>query len=130
MADYKTEYSIAAKFYASVMIHGSMLEAIRYYKSKLREAKFNDNWKKNMVNLNDVVDKFTPGAKGKRKGVKFQFENERYIIKVDMPSGYLRIFDKKIKMYVKLDGTPGNNREETHFKIMKRKEMINANTIS
>ena len=75
-----------------------------------------------MVNLNDIVKKFTPGVKGKSKGVKFVFDNGKYIVKVDMPSGYLRIFDKKIKKYVKLDGTPGKN-EETHFKVMKRKEM-------
>ena len=35
--------------------------------------------------------------KGKTKGVKYQFENANYIIKVDMPSGYLRIYDKKAK---------------------------------
>ena len=46
------------------MIHGSMFDAIRYVKSKIRESKFNENWKKNMVNLNDVVNKFTPKSKG------------------------------------------------------------------
>lgn len=124
MADSKTSYSIAAKFFARVMSHGSMLDAIRYARSKLRESKFNENWKKHMVNLNDVVNQFTPGVKGKPKGVKFQFENANYIVKVDMPSGYLRIYDKKAKMYTKLDGTPSESREETHFKIMKRKEML------
>lgn len=123
MADSKAGYSKAAKFYARIMIHGNMLDAIRYYKSKLREAKFNVNWKKHMVNLNDVVNKFTPGTKGRPKGVKYQFENNKYIIKVDMPSGYLRIYDKQAKMYTKIDGTPSGDREETHFKIMKRKEM-------
>ena len=123
MADSKAGYSRAAKFYARIMIHGSMLDAIRYYKSKLREAKYNENWKKHMVNLNDVVKQFTPGAKGKPKGVKYEFENANYIIKVDMPSGYLRIFDKKAKMYTTIGGTPSFDFEETHFKIMKRKEM-------
>ena len=122
MADSKARYSIAASFYARVMIHGSFLDAIRYCKSKLREKKFNENWKKNMVNLNDVVNQFTPKAKGSPHGVKYHFENTNYIIKVDMPSGYLRIFDKRIKQYVKLDGLPGNN-EETHFKVKRRKEM-------
>lgn len=122
MADSKTSYSIAAKFFARVMSHGSMLDAIRYARSKLRESKFNENWKKHMVNLNEIVDQFTPGVKGKRAGVKYQFENANYIVKVDMPSGYLRIWDKSLKSYIKLDGTPGNN-EETHFKVKKRKEM-------
>lgn len=123
MADSKSGYSAAAKFYARVMIHGSMMDAVRYYRSKNREAKFNDQWKKHMVNLNEVVNKFTPGVRGKAKGVKFQFENASYIIKVDMPSGYLRIYDKNAKAYTKVDGTPSSDRGETHFKIMKRKEM-------
>ncbi|MDC7301115.1 hypothetical protein [Agathobacter ruminis] len=123
MSDSKAGYSIAAKFYARIMIHGNMLDAIRYYNSKIREEKYNKNWKKHMVNLNDIVNRFTPGAKGKVKGVKFVFENSNYIIKADMPSGYLRIYDKKAKMYTKIDGTPSRSLEETHFKIMKRKEM-------
>lgn len=36
MADSKASYSEATKFYAKVMIHGSMLDAIRYVKSKIR----------------------------------------------------------------------------------------------
>ena len=86
-----------------------MLDAIRYYRSKVRESKFNENWKKHMVNLNDVVNQYTPGVKGKPKGVKYQFENNKYIIKVDMPSGYLRIYDKSAKMYTKIDGTPSTD---------------------
>ena len=125
MADSKERDSSAAKFYASVMIHsGPLLDAIRYYKSKLREFRFNDNWKKNMVNLNDIVRKFTPGAKGRPKGVKYLFENENYIIKVDMPSGYLRIYDKRTDMYTRADGSPSKSREETHFKVIKRKDMM------
>ncbi len=123
MADSKARYSAAAKFYARVMIHGSMLDAIRYYNSKLRESKFNENWKKHMVNLNEVVSRYTPGAKGKPQGVKYVFENSQYAIKVDMPSGYLRIYDKKRRMYTQLDGTPSHRQEDTHFKLLKRKEM-------
>jgi hypothetical protein len=122
MSDSKVGYSKAAKFYARIMIHSSMLDAIRYYKSKLRESKYNSNWEKNKVNLNDVVSKFTPSKKGEAKGVKYVFRNANYTIKADMPSGYLRIFDNKAKKYVKLDVTPGTN-EETHFKIKKRREM-------
>lgn len=122
MADSKAMYAKAARYYARYVIHGNMVDAIRYYRSKVRESKFNENWKKHMVNLNDVVNQFTPGAKGKAKGVKFQFENDRYAVVVDMPSGYLRIKDKSTGAYIKLDGSPGN-REETHFKLMKRKEM-------
>lgn len=123
MADSKTSYSVAAKHYAQVMSHSSMLDAIRYAKSKLREKKFNENWKKHMVDLNEIVGKFTPGVKGKPHGVKFEFKNDKYIIKVDMPAGYLRIYDRTIKKYVKLDGMPSASMEETHFKVKKRKEM-------
>ena len=67
----------------------------------------NEDWKKRSVNLNDIVKQFTPGVKGKPQGVKFQYENSKYIIKADMASGYIRIYDITIKQYVKLDGTPG-----------------------
>ena len=69
-----------------------------------------------------MINKFAPNSVGKEKGVKFIFEGTRYIIKADMASGYLRIYDKVLKDYVKLDGTPGL-RSETHFKIKKRSEM-------
>ncbi|MBO4462363.1 MAG: hypothetical protein J5749_05715 [Lachnospiraceae bacterium] len=123
MADSKSRYSDAAKVYGKITRHGSMLEAIRYYKSKLREAKHNEMWKKHLVNLNEIVDKFTHGVKGKAQGVKFVFKNENYIIKADMPGGYLRVFDKKAKMYTDIMGKPSRNQDETHFKIKKRKEM-------
>ena len=42
----------------------------------------------------------------------------------DMASGYLRIFDKNQKTYIKPDGTPGTDKE-TYFKIKKREEMQN-----
>lgn len=122
MADSKSQYSSASHNYNWVIRHGNMLDAIRYARSKKREKEHNEDWKKRSVNLNDIVKQFTPGVKGKPHGVKFQYENSKYIIKADMASGYLRIYDKTIKQYVKLDGTPGTL-EETHFKIKKRREM-------
>ena len=122
MADSKSAYSNAAYVYAMRTRHYSMVDALRYYRSKVRESMYNESWKKNMVNLNDVVKQFTPGVKGQANGVKFEFKNAAFIVKVDMPSGYLRIQDRKTGDYLKLDGTPGN-RTETHFKIKKRSEM-------
>lgn len=55
--------------------------------------------------------------------MKFDFEGTRYKIKCDKAAGYLRIFDKKVGMFCKLDGTPSMNLKETHFKIKKRGEM-------
>lgn len=123
MADSKSRYSAAARIFNKFTRHTSMPAAIGYLKSKLREKQYNENWKKNTVDLNDIVKRFTPGVKGEARGIKYEFENKRYIVKVDMPSGYLRIKDKIIDKYIKLDGTPGT-RDETHFKIKKRKEML------
>jgi len=123
MADYKTDYSNASMVYTRFDSHSSIRDAFRYYNSKMREIKFNDNWKKIMVNINDIVNRFTPNVKGKVKGVKYLFENKNYIVKADMASGYVRILDKKEKMYTKIDGSVSRNRDETHFKIIKRKDM-------
>lgn len=122
MADSKSNYSNASTNYVTKKIHQSTTDMGRYARSKLREAQFNEDWKKHMVNINDVIKKFAPNSVGKEKGVKFQFEGAKYIIKADMASGYLRIYDKTLKNYVKLDGTPGLQ-SETHFKIKKRSEM-------
>jgi hypothetical protein len=122
MADSKTNYSKAAKSYSRNTGHTSMTDAFRFFKSKSREAKYDANWKKNSVNLNTVVTKFAPGTQGKAKGVKYVFENANYSVKVDMASGYLRIFDKKVGKYIKMNGKPGTN-EETHFKVLKRRDM-------
>ena len=122
MADSKSNYSNASTNYVTKKIHQSSDDMGRYARSKTREAQFNEDWKKHMVNINDVIKKFAPNSVGKEKGVKFQFEGTRYIIKADMASGYLRIYDKTLKDYVKLDGTPGTL-SETHFKIKKRSEM-------
>lgn len=123
MADAKTPYSSTSAIYVTSAINNSNTEQDRYNRSKAREKKFNSNWSKQKVNINDVVNQFTPNCTGKAHGVKYEFENDRYVIKADMASGYLRIYDKTLKSYVKLDGSPSKNRDETHFKIKKREEM-------
>ncbi len=40
-----------------------------------------------------------------------------------MVAGYLRIYDKGAKSHIRLDGSISDDRMETHFKILKRKEM-------
>lgn len=122
MADNKDSYSNASTDYVTKKIHESSSEMDRYNRSKERERKYNENWKKNKVNINDVIQKFAPDSVGEAHGIKFQFESTKYIIKADMASGYLRIYDKELCKYVKLDGTPGSL-VETHFKILKRSEM-------
>jgi hypothetical protein len=122
MSDSKQRYSDSSRSYISNDVPNSTVDRERYDRSKDREAKWNENWKKQPVDLNEIVNQFTPGAQGRRKGVKYVFENARWRVDADMVSGCLRVYDKKAKKNVKLDGTSGGNRE-THFKILKRKEM-------
>jgi len=122
LADAKTPYSTVSKYYVTTTVPNSEIDQGRYDRSKERERKYNDNWNKQKVNINEIVDKFTPGCTGVAEGVKFVFEGSEYSVVADMASGYLRIKDNSNGKYLKLDGTPGN-REETHFKIKKREEM-------
>ena len=128
MADYKQAYSDISKDYVDNIVPGSALDQERYDRSKAREAANNENWKKQKVNLNEIVDRFVPEVNGfveqhTEGGVKYVFEGDRYTVKCDKVAGYLRIYDKQSKMYCKLDGTPSKNGDETHFKIKRREEM-------
>lgn len=122
MSDSKQRYSDSSRSYIGDDVPGSMVDRGRYDRSKDREAKWNESWKRQPVDLNDIVNRFTPGVQGRRRGVKYVFENARWRIDADMVAGHLRIYDKRAKKNVKLNGLPGNNKE-THFKILKRREM-------
>ncbi len=120
MADAKSLYSTMATHYVNA---NSENADPQYNSSKDRENRHNQSWLKQKVNLNEIVDRFAPGAKGEQKGgVKFIFSGDRYNVVADMASGYLRIYDKVLRQYIKLDGTVGNRRE-THYKIKRREEM-------
>ena len=128
MSDSKSTYSEVSKYYVNVTVPQNDIDRRRYVRSKDREKKWNQDWLKNKVNVNEVVDRFVPKGDPKRSfhtegGVKFDFEGTRYKIKCDKVAGYLRIFDKKVGMFCKLDDTPSRNLKETHFKIKKRGEM-------
>lgn len=115
--DNKALYSEASKYY--VQNH----EAEKAFgKSKEREEKHDKSWSKNKVNLNEIIDKFAPKFEAKKFNSKMIFFGEKYNVVADMASGYLRIYDNEKKVHVKLDGTPGNDKN-THFKILKREEM-------
>ena len=122
MADAKDRYSGASDEYVHKTVPSSAADQERYARSKARESEFGENWAKNPVDLNEICERFAPGAIGQKKGYKFHFIGERYTIIADMISGYLRIFDRTIKQFVKLDGTTGT-KEETHFKILRREDM-------
>ena len=128
MADYKTAYSDISKDYVENIVPNSEYDFDRYSRSKIREARNNENWNKQKANLNEIVDHFIPEGSDlltcrTEGGVKYNFEGDHYIIKCDKVAGYLRIYDKKAKSYCLLDGTPSNNPERTHFKIKRREEM-------
>ena len=117
MSDSKDRYSKTSASYT----HSEQGKA-EHDKSKAREAKHNESWKKQSVNLNEVVDKFAPGATGEQKNGKFIYFGDKYNVVADMSSGYLRIMDNETKKYVKLDGSVGTPKE-THYKIKRREEM-------
>ena len=116
--DNKAAYSKASKYY----IENKSASDLGFNKSKEREKKHNTDWIKTKVNLNELIDHFSPSFTSKINKQKMIFFGERYNVITDMAGGYLRIYDNSAKTYVKLDGTPGNDKE-THFKIKKREEM-------
>ena len=122
MADYKSGYSQASSAYVNTVVPSNKIDKERYKRAKEREALYNNNWIKQKVNINEIVKKFAPNSIGKVCGMKYKFFGDRYNVIADMSAGYLRIYDKKLKRWVKLDGTIGNA-EETHFKIKRREEM-------
>ena len=122
MSDAKTPYSKISNYYVTITVPNSSIDQGRYDRSKERERKYNKNWIKQKVNINEIVDLFAPGSTGSVEGVKFVFKSSDYTVITDMASGYLRIKENKNGKFLKLDGTPGN-REETHFKIKKKEEM-------
>lgn len=124
MADSKSAYSEASKHYIEVKVPVSAKDQKRFDKAKLREASFNENWKKQMVNLNEIIDQFCPNFTVKEKGEKLIFKGDRYHIQTDMVAGYLKILDFTNKVWIKLDGSKANiSIGEGHYKIKKREEM-------
>lgn len=123
MTDAKSPYSEASSGFVNK--DAPNLEAAKkiYEASKKREEKYNEEWKKNPVNINEIVDKFAPNSVGEKVKGKFIYRGDRYNVIADMAAGYLRIYDTELKRYVKLDGTLGTNSDQTHFKIKRREEM-------
>jgi hypothetical protein len=122
MSDSKNAYSNASKKFTNKTVLSSEKAKHQYDVSKKKEEKYNDKWSNHMVNINDIVNQFTPNANEYVNGYKYVYENDRYQVVADMAAGYLRIKNKNTNQYVKLDGKPGSN-GETHFKIKKRSEM-------
>lgn len=129
MSDYKGGYSTNASKMKKQSESSKSLSKIRRNAEK-RSHTHRESWQK--VNLNDVVNKFTPGVTPYNNGGKFIYSSDRYRIVVDIYGGYLRIEDKSLSSkyrYITLGGKsyyslPKTNRERlTHYYILKREEM-------
>ena len=129
MSDYKGGYSTNASKMKKQSESSKSLKKIRRNAEKRSHA-YKENWQK--VNLNDVVNRFTPGATPYNNGGKFIYSNERYRIVVDTYGGYLRIENKSLSSksrYITLNGEPYNSlpkstrEQSTHYYILKREEM-------
>ncbi|MHC8999209.1 hypothetical protein [Bifidobacterium bifidum] len=68
MSDSKQRYSDSSRSYIGNDVPGSMVDQGRYDRSKDRETRWNESWKRQPVDLNDIVSRFTPGAQGRRRG--------------------------------------------------------------
>ena len=123
MSDYKHTYSGASSGYAGAAASASSDARRAYERSRMRKQKHEDAWAEHPVDLNDVCERFVPGEVGECRGVKYIFENGNYAVVADMASGYLRIYAKKLKSYVTLDGSPSRDGDKTHFKILRREEL-------
>ena len=121
MSDYKASYSAVSKEEIQLNVVETSKKKEQYDNAKKLEQKYNNIWKKNLVDINEVIRKFTPNAEPKIKGSKIEYISDKYHIKADMFAGYLRIFDRKTGKALKPDKTPGNL-DETHFKIKKKRE--------
>uniref|UniRef100_A0A7C9JDR3 Uncharacterized protein n=1 Tax=Muribaculaceae bacterium Z82 TaxID=2304548 RepID=A0A7C9JDR3_9BACT len=123
MADSKSAYSEAADYYVKTTAAQDEAMARAYAKARARKDRHGHRWETTNVNLNEICDRFAPGDRGEVKGTKYIFAGERYSVVADMAAGYARIYDRVARKYTLLDGSPCDNDDLTHFRILKRDEM-------
>jgi len=110
-------YSKLAEYYNGFVVPGSAKDKERYEKSKERERKFNERWKQHKVNLNELVERYAPGATPKIKGVKAVFEGKDYKVIVDLPSGYAKVQEKATKKWLNMMGLSSGKMKMTTSKF-------------
>ncbi len=123
MSNAKEIYSKAAAYYCETKIQLNPLDQARYNRSKEKERQFNENWKKEKVNLIEIVEKYAPNAKAYEKGYKLYFKGDKYTVIADLISGSARIKENATKLWLRLDGSLTKSPEGTHFKIKRWEEM-------
>lgn len=123
MSNAKSAYSVISGYYSEQVVPSSQKDKNRYDRSKRREQKYNEEWKKEKVNVNEIVDKYAPDAESYRDGVKFYFEGKENTVMCDMVGGYLRVKNNATGLFYRADGSLTDSNEGTHFKIKKWEEM-------
>ena len=128
MADYKTTYSTNVnKMKKASETNNGLSTHLR--NGKARTDKFSSGWDR--VNINDVVEKFAPGATMRESNGKIVFSSGgQFEIVADVAGGYLRIQDVSKKFtYVSLSGDYKPNtiskskwKQMTHYLIKKAGE--------
>ena len=138
--DYKTRYSLGVELAKrEAGIEAELQKKISA--GHTRKEIYGENWQ--AVNINDVINRFTPGAEPIRESGKMVFVSNdgKYGIYADIGGGYLRVYDYITKQYVGLNGENMHNYVDskekqhgrskadynavTHFRILKREEMSN-----
>ena len=123
MPDDKTCYSDSAHKYIDNNVQYVQIDKIRYERAKEREKEFGTNWDNNKVDINEIINKFTPDVSPKIEGgIKIVYRNDLYTIKCDLVGGYLEIYDKNGN-HIMPDGSINNDNNTNHFRIKTREEM-------
>lgn len=130
MADHKTTYSTNVNKMKQAAESNSVLSE-KLSKGKERVDKYGSGWES--VNINNVVDKFAPGATTRENNGKVIFSNGgQFEIVADVAGGYLRVQDVSAGKltYVTLSGEykpksigKGKWKQMTHYRIKKLEEM-------
>ena len=94
MSNAKEINSKLSKYQVEYAVPSSSDLQYGYAESKKRQVLFNENWK-----------------------------NKDYIVKADMASGYLKVYDRNLKTYLDKHGNPVPDGPDSHMKILRKEKM-------
>lgn len=136
--DYKTAYSQSVTLSKEMTKEEADLQK-KISSGESRKNTYRENWKS--VNINDVVERFTPGGDPIRINGKIVYSSNegKYEVIADIGGGYLRIKNLRTNEYIGVNGqsmhnyTDANGKQHgrskadfnsvTHFRIKKKEEM-------